>query len=161
MWVLSEVREKVCDFQKLPLDKSHFITEVKCMNEVINGDSLIAVMEQFRRELVEVVRMPTLHIELFKIILVPFLILFILNVGCYVYFNKKISIAGIIISLIVAVYFLMTCIWIIYTTFGIRTKTWISLFPAYPIAFMMVLSIVIRNLIMKNSNEDMEESEEV
>ena len=28
MWVLSEVREKVCDFQKLPLDKSHFITEV-------------------------------------------------------------------------------------------------------------------------------------
>ena len=27
MWVLSEVREKVCDFQKLPLDKSHFITE--------------------------------------------------------------------------------------------------------------------------------------
>ena len=29
MWVLSEVREKVCDFQKLPLDKSHFITEVK------------------------------------------------------------------------------------------------------------------------------------
>lgn len=131
------------------------------MNEVINDDSLIAVMEQFRRELVEVVRMPTLHIELFKIILVPFLILFILNVGCYVYFNKKISVAGIIISLIVAVYFLMTCIWIIYTTFGIRTKTWISLFPAYPIAFMMVLSIVIRNLIMKNSNEDMEESEEV
>lgn len=131
------------------------------MNEVVNGDSLIAVMEQFRRELVEVVRMPTLHIELFKIILVPFLILFILNVGCYVYFNKKISVAGIIISLIVAVYFLMTCIWIIYTTFGIRTKTWISLFPAYPIAFMLLLSIVIRNLIMKNSNEDMEESEEV
>lgn len=52
-------------------------------------------------------------------------------------------------------------IWIIYTTFGIRTKTWISLFPAYPIVFMLVLSIVIRNLIMKNSNEDMEESEEV
>ena len=81
--------------------------------------------------------------------------------GCYVYFNKKISVAGIIISLIVAIYFLMTCIWIIYTTFGIRTKTWISLFPVYPIAFMLVLSIVIRNLIMKNSNEDMEESEEV
>lgn len=32
MWVLSEVREKVCDFQKLPLDKSHFITEVKKVN---------------------------------------------------------------------------------------------------------------------------------
>lgn len=31
MWVLSEVREKVCDFQKLPLDKSHFITEVRIM----------------------------------------------------------------------------------------------------------------------------------
>lgn len=31
MWVLSEVREKVCDFQKLPLDKSHFITEVLVM----------------------------------------------------------------------------------------------------------------------------------
>lgn len=31
MWVLSEVREKVCDFQKLPLDKSHFITEVPDM----------------------------------------------------------------------------------------------------------------------------------
>lgn len=29
MWVLSEVREKVCDFQKLPLDKSHFITEIQ------------------------------------------------------------------------------------------------------------------------------------
>lgn len=29
MWVLPEVREKVCDFQKLPLDKSHFITEVQ------------------------------------------------------------------------------------------------------------------------------------
>lgn len=56
------------------------------MNEVINGDSLIAVVGQFRRELVEVLHMPTLHIELFKIILVPFLILFILNVGCYVFF---------------------------------------------------------------------------
>ena len=59
------------------------------MNEVINGDSLIAVMEQFRRELVEVVRMPTLHIELFKIILVPFLILFILNVGCMFILIKR------------------------------------------------------------------------
>ena len=49
------------------------------MNEVINGDSLIAVVGQFRRELVEVLHMPTLHIELFKIILVPFLILFILR----------------------------------------------------------------------------------
>ena len=29
MWALPEVREKVCDFQKLPLDKSHFITEVQ------------------------------------------------------------------------------------------------------------------------------------
>ena len=29
MWALSEVREKVYNFQKLPLDKSHFITEVK------------------------------------------------------------------------------------------------------------------------------------
>ena len=28
MWALSEVREKVYNFQKLPLDKSHFITEV-------------------------------------------------------------------------------------------------------------------------------------
>ena len=27
MWALSEVREKVYNFQKLPLDKSHFITE--------------------------------------------------------------------------------------------------------------------------------------
>lgn len=33
MWVLSEVREKVCDFQKLPLDKSHFITEVGIMKQ--------------------------------------------------------------------------------------------------------------------------------
>lgn len=58
--------------------------------------------------------MPTYCFELFKMILVPFLILFILNVGFYVYFNEKISVVGIIISLIVAVYFLMTCIWIIY-----------------------------------------------
>lgn len=73
------------------------------MNEVINGDSLIAVMKQFRRELVEVLWMPTYCFELFKMILVPFLILFILNVGFYVYFNEKISVVGIIISLIVAV----------------------------------------------------------
>lgn len=59
------------------------------MNEVINSDSLIAVVEQFRRELVEVLHMPTLHIELFKIILVPFLILFILNVGCYVFLIRR------------------------------------------------------------------------
>ena len=37
MWVLSEVREKVCDFQKLPLDKSHFITEM-VGNECIRKD---------------------------------------------------------------------------------------------------------------------------
>ena len=47
--------------------------------------------------------MPTYCFELFKMILVPFLILFILNVGFYVYFNEKISVVGIIISLIVAV----------------------------------------------------------
>lgn len=41
MWVLSEVREKVCDFQKLPLDKSHFITEVKNMKEINLGHILI------------------------------------------------------------------------------------------------------------------------
>lgn len=35
MWVLSEVREKVCDFQKLPLDKSHFITEVKVRRGIV------------------------------------------------------------------------------------------------------------------------------
>ena len=33
MWALSEVREKVYNFQKLPLDKSHFITEVHIMTE--------------------------------------------------------------------------------------------------------------------------------
>ena len=31
MWALSEVREKVYNFQKLPLDKSHFITETGAM----------------------------------------------------------------------------------------------------------------------------------
>ena len=28
MWVLSEIKEKVCCFINLTLDKSHFITEV-------------------------------------------------------------------------------------------------------------------------------------
>lgn len=56
------------------------------MNEVINSDSLIAVVEQFRRELVEVLHMPTLHIELFKIILVPFLILFKYKCGLLCFF---------------------------------------------------------------------------
>ena len=28
MWVLSEIKEKVCYYKNLPLDKSHFITEV-------------------------------------------------------------------------------------------------------------------------------------
>ena len=34
MWALSEVREKVYNFQKLPLDKSRFITEVLIRNSM-------------------------------------------------------------------------------------------------------------------------------
>ena len=49
MWVLSEVREKVCDFQKLPLDKSHFITEVKNMPAY----QLYVYEEQEKREALE------------------------------------------------------------------------------------------------------------
>ena len=32
MWVLSEIKEKVCCFINLTLDKSHFITEVQNEN---------------------------------------------------------------------------------------------------------------------------------
>ena len=51
MWVLSEVREKVCDFQKLPLDKSHFITEVCKING--NGTTLENIHRAAKAEFLE------------------------------------------------------------------------------------------------------------
>ena len=51
MWVLSEVREKVCDFQKLPLDKSHFITEVPYSSEGLDAQLIEVLRQKECREL--------------------------------------------------------------------------------------------------------------
>lgn len=47
MWALSEVREKVYNFQKLPLDKSHFITEVPDKNFGIGGKTIDKVKAEY------------------------------------------------------------------------------------------------------------------
>ena len=54
MWALSEVREKVYNFQKLPLDKSHFITEVLQMDNV--KDEVYLIVDKYDEEVITLLK---------------------------------------------------------------------------------------------------------